>query len=273
VVSAAPAALASPTGAAARPAAVAKHSHVQHRPYFVGNFDTCDFSQWHEQGPTQAFRISTNPVIEGRCAAVITVGPDAAGGLVNTQSDGAALWLQPESYGRSGATVWQHFSVMFLPGFKPTAGEWNWFAEWHNDQGFQQFVGKQITWEMPNLCWSIVDRGHGPRVAMRIMGGASVSPVTRWIYGPRLRTGHWYDFLVHARWSPDPHAGAVAWWLDGRKLYDAAAPTLYTRPDGSTSSVYFVEDYYRLHATWDASVAFDGTRIGPSRVSVAYRTR
>lgn len=240
------------------------------KPYFIGNFDTCDFSQWKMQGPAAAFHISRRPRTEGRCAAVVSVGPAASDGLGNSQSDGAAFWTDLADYGTSGHSIWQHFSVLFMPNFKPTAGEWNWFAEWHNDPGYQPFVGHGITWELPNLCWSVVDRNGPSRVSMRIMGGQSAAPQTKWVYGPELRTGHWYDFVVRSVWSEDPKAGRVTWWLDGRKLYDGAFPTLYTRPDGSVSRVYFIEDYYRLHADWTSSVAFDGTVIGPTRGSVRY---
>src|SRR5438128_1748349 len=34
------------------------------KPYFVGNFDTCNFSQWNLQGPTAAFHISQHPRTE-----------------------------------------------------------------------------------------------------------------------------------------------------------------------------------------------------------------
>jgi hypothetical protein len=240
------------------------------KPYFVGNFDTCNFSQWNLQGPTAAFHISQHPRTEGKCAAVVSVGPAAFGGLVNQSSDGVALWTDLADYGMSGHQIWQHFSVLFMPNFKPTEGEWNWFAEWHNDQGFLPFVGHGISWELPNLCWSVVNRDGPPRVSMRIMGGQSASPQTRWVSGPKLKTGHWYDFVVRADWSPDPKSGHVTWWLDGSKLYDGSFPTLYTRPDGSVSRVYFVQDYYRLHADWTSSVAFDGTVIGPTQGSVRY---
>jgi hypothetical protein len=245
-------------------------SRAAAKPYFVGNFDTCDFSQWKLQGPAAAFQISRRPRIQGRCAAVVSVGPVAAEALGNAQSDGADLWTELADYGTRGHEIWQHFSVLFMADFKPTPGEWNWFAEWHNDQGFQPFVGHGIDWELPNLCWSVVDRNGPPRVSMRIMGGQSAAPQTRWVSGPVLKTGHWYDFVVNAVWSPDPKAGRVTWWLDGRKLFDGAYPTLYTRPDGSVSRVYFMEDYYRLHADWTSSVAFDGTVIGPTQGSVQY---
>jgi hypothetical protein len=90
------------------------------------------------------------------------------------------------------------------------------------------------------------------------------------VNGPRLRTGRWYEFLAHTVWSPDPSQGYVEWWLDGKRLYSHDVATLYTRPDGSLSTVYFIPDHYRLHASWNSTIYFDGTRLVPTRSSVGY---
>jgi hypothetical protein len=239
-------------------------------PYFVGNFNTCDFSQWHTQGPQSSFKISRRPKVEGGCAAAVTVGPWALGGMVNTEADGAALWLEPAPYGTVGHTVWQHFSVRFRRGFRATSGEWNFLAQWHDDTGWQKFP-KEISFEYANLGWMIRTVNGVPRVGMRIMGGLSIAPRSVRVNGPRLRTGHWYDFLVRTVWSPDAATGFVEWWLDGVRLYSRHTPTLYTRPDGTVSIVYWVQDNYRRHADWNATILYDGTRLGPTRSSVRYR--
>lgn len=237
-------------------------------PYFIGNFNTCNFSKWHTQGPKAAFKIIRTPKVEGPCAAALTVGPWAINGVPNqTASDGAALWLDPAPYGTLGKTVWQHFSVEFQRGFRATPGYWNWFAEWHNDHGFQKFSGLK---EYGNLCWTAWNVNGTTRIAMRTMGGSSAAPRTIWVSGGRLRTGHWYDFRVRTIWSPNPKTGLVEWWLDGKRLFSGHTATLYTRPDGSLSTVYFVLNNYRMHADWNASIFFDGARLGPTRPSVRY---
>jgi Polysaccharide lyase len=236
------------------------HQETKRRtPYFVGNFNTCDFSQWRTQGPAASFKIVDGPKTEGACAAALTVGPWASPGLGESRADGAALYLSPAAYGTVGRTVWQHFSVRFTPGFRATVGEWNWFIEWH---GFHLDYG--------NLCWTIRNLNGVSRIAMRIIGGSLKRPRTIWVNGPRLRTGHWYDFRVRAVWSPYPKQGLVQWWLDGSRMYSRHIPTLYTLPDGSVSRVYFVVDNYRLHAAWDSTILVDGVRLGPTRSSVHY---
>jgi hypothetical protein len=237
-------------------------------PFFVGNFNTCDFSQWHTQGPEASFKIVREPKIEGRCAAALTIGPWAAGGLGDAKADGAALWLTNAPYGTFGKTVWQHFSVRFARGFRATEGNWNLFIEWHNDGGWAKF--SNISFEYANLCWMIRNRNGAVRLSMRIVGGLSTSPRTIFVDGPRLRTDHWYDLRVRTVWSPDPKKGMVEWWLDGKRLYSHHAATLYTRPDGNVSSVYLIEDHYRRHADTSTTIFFDGTRLGPTRASVRY---
>jgi hypothetical protein len=241
----------------------------RHAAYFVGNFNACDFSQWNTQGPSGAFKIVRTPRVEGPCAAGITIGPWAVRGMVNPEADGAALWLKPAPYGTVGHVVWQHFSVQFGSGFRATPGEWNFIAQWHDDTGWQKFP-KEVPFEYANLSWMIRTVNGVPRIGMRIMGGLSTAPRTVRVNGPRLQIGHWYNFLVRTVWSPKPASGFVQWWLDGKRLFSRHTPTLYTRPDGSVSTVYFVEANYRRHANWNATIFYDGTRLGPTRSSVRY---
>jgi hypothetical protein len=237
--------------------------------YFVGNFNRCGFSQWNLQGPQRAFKIVRRPKVEGRCAAAITVGAWAINGMVNPEADGADLNLVPAPYGTNGNTVWQHFSVRFGHGYRATPGEWNFGVQWHDDKGWQKF--KEISFEYANLCWMIRTTRRGvPRVGMRVMGGLSTAPQIVRVNGPKLKTEHWYNFLVKTVWSPDARKGYVEWWLDGALLYARHVPTLYTRPDGSLSIVYFSELNYRRHASWETTIYFDGTRLGPTRASVRY---
>lgn len=249
-----------------------RHGSRSGQLYFVGDFETCDYSQWMQIGPTNSFRIARSRHAEGRCAATLSVGPQARG-TWNGRSDATAIAApgRPPDYGTSGRTVWQHFSVFFPLRFRATLGDWNWFTEWHNDEGYKRFVSSgQIRSEFPNLCWTIRNsRGVG-RLAMRIIGGTSRAPRTIWVMGPLLKRNHWYDFLVRTTWSPNQREGFVQWWLDGKRMYSKHAATLYTRPDGSVSSVYFMHDYYRLHASWTAKILFDGTHLGGARKSVQY---
>jgi hypothetical protein len=235
--------------------------------YFVGSFNKCNFSRWDQQGPAASFIIVRKPKVDGACAAGLTVGPWALNGLVNMEADGAALYLPDGPYGTVGRTMWQRFFVRFRRGFRATRGEWNVFIEWHNDKGWKKF-GDQISFERANLVWMVRKENGVSRIAMRISGGTSTAPKTIRVNGPRLKTDHWYDFLVRTVWSPDAQVGAVDWWLDGVRRYSHHAPTLFKRPDGSLSYVYLIEDNYRRHAPFTTTIYFDGARLGPTRSSV-----
>jgi hypothetical protein len=235
--------------------------------YFVGNFNRCNFSRWNQQGPPASVIMVRKPKVDGACAAGLTVGPWALNGLVNPQADGAALYLPEGPFGTVGRTIWQRFFVRFKRGFRATRGEWNVFIEWHNDKGWKKFTD-QVPDEPVNLIWTVRNENGVSRIAMRLIGGTSAAPRTIRVNGPRLRTDHWYDFLVRTVWSPDPKRGLVEWWLDGARLYSHHVPTLYRRPDGSVSYVYFIQDNYRRHAPFTTTIYFDGTRLGPTRSSV-----
>src|SRR5437868_3667761 len=100
--------------------ATASAARAEHRGgglgalYFVGDFETCDFSQWEHVGPTNGFRIARSRHAQGRCAGVLSVGPQAHG-TWNGRSDATAIAApgRPPEYGTSGHTVWQHFSILF----------------------------------------------------------------------------------------------------------------------------------------------------------------
>jgi hypothetical protein len=251
----------------AMPAAAAPHRDASTATagglYFVGDFETCDFSQWpRKSGPPGDFLIVRTRHAQGHCSAALSVN-SGADGTWNSRSDAVAMAPPTADYGTDGHTVWQHFSIRFPRNFRSVSGDWNWITEWHNTDGP----------ELPNLGWTVLNRHGVERIAMRILGGPSSSPRRIWVKGPVLTRNHWYDFLVRTTWSPDANDGFVQWRLDGKQLYSRHTATLYRRPDGRISAVYFMQDYYREHTSWTATVGFDGTRLGATRASVRYPNR
>ncbi len=252
-------------------AALAQSSHDAGRAaagrIFSADFDSCGYQGWQLAGAASSFQIARSPTVEGTCSSMIVLGPDSAN-QINAGSDGALMWLSPR-YGVSGQQLWQRFFVYFPPDFRATPGDWNWFAEWHNDGGYRPFVERrEITWEYANLSWTVRNL-RVPRIALRVLGGPSASPKRIWSNAQtRLKLGHWYDILVHVVWSPDPAVGRVDWWLDGKRLLSITTPTLYTRPDGSVSSAAAELGYYRLHADYPARVFYDEALLGTIAASV-----
>ena len=202
-----------------------------------------------------------------------------------------------------GSEQWYHTSIQFPWAFRSSPGtSWNWVAEWHNWPNSVCCANVALTVDTTRAR----GRRHGrglPRAALslRVMGGGDRRhPVD--VYGgdaardPRVRTrwfvgdgvldrGHWYDVLLHVRWSRHASAGLVEWWLDGRQVMSARMPTLYWYRDNregdslittGPGQAYWMLGYYRPR--WRggrldrrvATVMHAGPRRGPTRESVGY---
>ena len=227
-------------------------------------------------------RIAKDPLRQQGLVYQETVTPAAhasnAGG-----SDSVYLWNSPMPYlGNDGQRNWIHFRIMFPADYHPTSGEWNIFTEFHNDPGYQAWHDSgRISLEYPELALYVTNYTHSrPRLMWRVRGGTdglqdmSVGKNVFQIKGrgrPEFRRDHWYDMLLHVVWSPDPTRGRFAWWLDGRRQFAGALPTLWRRPDGSTDHVQLELNNYREHADWNATVYYGKIAVGPTKASVAFR--
>lgn len=179
-------------------------------------------------------------------------------------------------FGRNGETDWFHFRVMF-PGngaYRNTHGSWNVLFESHMNSGYIDWPDACEDAELDLTVVQYTGDRH-PYLALRILGGSDTCPLSygKWILDRRhrLRHNHWYDVLFHVVWSPDPSIGFVSWWLDGRRMFSHHIADLWRRPDGSTDQVEFELNNYRLHETYDSTVYYSQTRIGPTRGSVRFR--
>jgi hypothetical protein len=108
-----------------------------------------------------------------------------------------------------------------------------------------------------------------------VLGGPDTCPLndsTSWTYDGShpLVYNHWYDMLFHVIWSPSSSTGLIEWWKDGALMLSAHTPTLWQRPDGSTDVTEFELNNYRIHATWNSTVYYGRTAIGPTQSSVAF---
>jgi hypothetical protein len=164
---------------------------------------------------------------------------------------------------------------MFPAGaYRPTSGEWNWLHEAHNDTGYLRFYrAGEIPEEYPELAMGVGNwAGSPPVLFLRVWGGkdTSVGSATYVYNHARLKYNHWYDVLLHARWSPDPSVGFMEWWLDGKRLFSRHVADLWQRPDGSYDHLSFELNNYRLHANWNSTVYYSKTRIGPTQASTGF---
>lgn len=269
-----------------------KASASSNRAYFVGDPNLTGNLrpwQWVETGSDYSVSSYPHGVSE---PGVVTVGTDPLGRMGKVyrvtvtpssnfpsgtpNADWAALLNTPTSYyGRNGGEDWVHFFVMFPSrAYRPTQGEWNWFFEAHDDSNFLPWYNAgEIPHEIPELALGLAnDRGSVKRFLMQIRGGQDTRMGgPRRIYSRRkLRYNHWYDIVMHEIWSPDPAQGLIAWWVDGRLIFSKHVADLWQRPDGSYDHVNFDFNNYRQHASWDSTVYYGRTEIGPTRRSVAF---
>ena len=263
------------------------------RPYFVGNPSRTGSLhpwQWIETGsdyPVSAFpygvgkpgvvTVAADPL--GRMGKVyrLTVTPHSNSPAGTPDADWAALYNRPTSYyGRNGQDDWFHFLLMFPSGaYRPTRGDWNWVFEEHDDSGFLPWydTGK-IPREIPELALGVANEPYsGKQLFVQVRGGqdAEMRGPRRFYSHRRLRYDHWYSILVDEKWSSDPTRGVIAWWVDGRRVFVKHLADLWQRPDGSYDHVNFEFNNYRMHASWDSTVYYGRTAIGPTRSSVAFR--
>ena len=239
-------------------------------PYFVGDFESGISPPWsHAPSNRDAVRV-TDPVGQGRYALRETVTSASAG--PNASSDAVFVWNDANSsggYHNVGQTTWYHVLMRFPGGgaYKPSAGNWNWNIEHHNDRGYRKWACASA--EKANLSFGVWtdSAGNNAHEQLRVMGGPSCTPSMHlYDWGP-LQLDHWYNVLYEVKWDPSS-AGFVKLWVDGAPKAAYVGPTLFTRPDGTISYTNEELNNYRSHATWNSTIYYDNFRSGPSAASV-----
>jgi hypothetical protein len=187
------------------------------------------------------------------------------------------------SHGTNGTSVWVRMRLYFPRNFKPTGytagqknSEWNWLNEFIETGGY---ATKCASENPASVALGILNSRRArvnPRFRLQLIGGvqstSNCKPRQRRLDGPRVRLGHWYTLLEHVLFSPT-QSGLVQLWLDGRLIVNVHFPTVVQHPDGSIGNYYYAFGYYRLPASWDATVLYDDVAEGPTRASIPRRTR
>lgn len=253
-------------------------------PHFVGDFDTCDLSQWRDFHDAHLGRSPPGFTIQraGRgssgCYVRVTVidGTDSS-----ATGDAAMLWEGngTDSYGlphlQVGSDTWFRMHVLFPDGtsraypgrFRPAPpGGWDTVQEWHEapGAGYSTTVGVQRD-------------GNRPFLAFRPTGG----PVSRQVFTywrqtdgsgltTRLKFNHWYEVLVHLVYGTTQATGRAEWWIDGVLQNAANVPTISSAQDGSVPGVGHQVGLYRGPPQNEADTIYlDGVLDGPTRASVS----
>jgi hypothetical protein len=195
----------------------------------------------------------------------------------NGSSQMSALWFSSNAAlaaASQGNDTWYSMRVYFPSSYQPTTGEWNWVAEWHDDNTTMNACGLGAVSVALGVYtdYPVVQNAYGqnPRLALRLAGGNCSSPTEQSIQLPAnsLQRGHWYDLRFHFVWSTNSSVGLAEWWVDGVQQVSEHFPTLYTRPDGTASWNSFGLYNYRMDASWTATIQYDRIRIGTTSSAV-----
>jgi hypothetical protein len=278
-------------------------------PLWLGDFSTGGLSQWdglngNRSQVSRYFGVVPKPAggpAGTNYALAAKVDANAVDGGQYGQRSLVVNWpndtpSQNKSGGFEGAERWYRSWIWFPSDFNPAQNTaWNWVMEWHN-------------WPdavcCANVALSVATDGvanGGEALAMRIMGGGSSQyPVEtysvadnrnpdghqEWFVGdPQLKRQHWYDVIVHAKWSADRTKGLVEWWLDGQLVFSRQTSTLFWYADNNQNfagaspgpgQTYLMEGYYRpstlSNGQLDTSVEtvfHSGARIGATGAGVS----
>lgn len=166
---------------------------VRSETLFRADFETGDLTQWVSSPKTDAIKVVTEPVREGRHALRID-GTNAAN---RNGRDRIELQHQPQGAGTSeGTERWFGWSV-FLPAQLPKGSHSMGYFETRNS-------------------WSRV-------MAFDVQGEdieftTRVPYARRWSGKGKLTPGRWHDFAVHVLWSRDATKGFVEVWFDGEQV-------------------------------------------------------
>jgi hypothetical protein len=217
-----------------------------------GNYETGDFSQWAEPQSActgngysvtdvgnSCASVVSSPVRQGGRAGRFQIGPHTAAA---PSAERAEVYAGvAETGGYEGQEWYYAWSTMFPAagnplGFWPDFANWNVFTDFHNPGSCNSNVqlGINATGALPFLYFEDDNFPTG-----------NCSDPSSMLYKNlgTLQFDHWYDFVLHVKWSSDPGVGYVELWVDGVKVVPLTNGQ--TMADVSSASVYWKQGFYR----------------------------
>jgi hypothetical protein len=223
------------------------------------DYETNDFKQWSRR--FRKFRpddaaIVESPVRQGRYAAkfVVHPGDTPVPGLHTERTEISSD--QQQTAGFEGSEQWYGWSVYFPDDFNPSPDTWNVFTQFHATAGPCPRLS-------PNIAFGV--RVHGKaQIQFEALSDSPGFPCqyknknARYIAD--VQANHWYDFVLHVKWSDDPAQGFYEVWLDGKKVVDfTRAPTLY-----QGYGTYMTQGLYRGPSPLTSTLYIDALKRGDS---------
>lgn len=159
-------------------------------------FETGDRSEWSS---TQMVDVSRLLVVkdvarEGKRSLKATV----VSGDNPIKASGNRNELVKMTREEPGSEYWYRWSVRFGSAF-PSEKTWQLFTQWHHEGN--------------NGSPPVEFYVYGEEVRLNIGGNPG-----RIVWRTALKRGVWYDFVLRARWSPDPKVGLVELYLGGKQV-------------------------------------------------------
>jgi len=226
-----------------------------------GDFQTGNLLQWDrlQAAPGDARVVSSLPPHDGRrFAAAFTVRP-GDNPIHSTGERAEAVASVEQTGSEPNATAWYGWSTYFPPDFSAPADSWNIFTQWH---------GTLSDGCPPNLAFEANARSGKWIISLTARGGrlsGCMPPSKRRWTVATLQLGQWYDFVLHVRWSSNPHRGYVSLWLNGRQVIgQTTLATLYVG-----ERAYLKQGFYRAPSSLTTTIYHAGMRRGSSRASVS----
>ena len=158
-----------------------------------GDFETGTLDQWKAPPKSEAFKIVTEPVREGKYALRI----DGSNAARKKDHDRIELQHQPKSPGTAEGTErffgWSMYFPKKLVKGSHTVGYFESRNSWSRLMAFEA-QGEDLKFST--------------RVPYKL----------HWTGKGKLTPGRWHDFAVRVLWSRDPSKGFVEVWFDGEKV-------------------------------------------------------
>jgi hypothetical protein len=222
-----------------------------------GDYQTGDFSQWRSlQAVRGGARIVTSPANHGRFTAKYVVRP--GDDPIHSKGERAeARASQRQTGAFANAERWYRWSTLFPSNANLPASSvsWNIFTQWHQTRRDGC---------APNIAFQADTSQIPPKIKLRIRGGTVTrcAPEHDVVLRPvGLTLDHWYDFLVHVKWSSSPSVGFVESWIDGAKV----VPRIHTATLYEGQGAYLKQGFYRAPSALTSIVYHTGTKAAGRR--------
>jgi hypothetical protein len=162
------------------------------------DFETGDTSQWRNSPKSDAFKVVTSPVREGKYALRI----DGSNAAKRGELDRIEFQHNPPNGGTAEGVErffgWSVFVPQTLTDSTHSIGYFETRNSWRQLMSFEV-------------------RGED------ILYTTRVPYAKRWDGKGRLTPGRWHDIVVHVLWSRDPAKGFVEVWFDGEPVVKRTA--------------------------------------------------